>query len=153
MRILSLLMLLCLLAGCAVFAVPSRSARLSAQLDDLTVGQWCRVETSEYRQGQGLTKNQYIGRLQRVDGRAVSLLDVTVHTRVEHGARVFPFLNREPGSSEITTRHSTAFIVSRTVVTGATPISPEEAAQLKLPNNRMASDVNGNLDDLGDPVD
>ena len=152
MRFLSTCIALCLLTGCAMFpqkaSLPQSIPQVSAnELRSLVPGQWCRVQLDAVRQSGSESRTEHIGLVQSADGESVTLTEVTTRGRNTSTSplRRVPYLSRLVKNTGVGAEDNpNPVTIPRVQMESIDAISPEEAAELKQPFERIGIDFDFN---------
>ena len=148
MRVLFTGLMLCLLAGCAMFPQGASPPQLihqvsASELRSLVPDQWCRVQLHAVRQNGRESRTEHIGRLKSADGESVTLTEVTTRGRNTSTTvfRKVPYLSRLVKNTGVGAEDNPNPVnIPRDRMESIEPISPEEAAELKQPFERIGVD-------------
>ena len=153
MRFPSACIALCLLTGCTLFpreASPPQTIRQvsESELRSLVPDRWCRVQLRAVRQNGSESRKEHIGLVQSADADSVTLTDVTTRGRYTSTSpfRNVPYLSRLYKNTGVGAEDNPNLVtVPRDQMESVELISPEEAAELKRPFERIGIDFDFNL--------
>lgn len=157
MRILVVVLLFGVVAGCVVFKQspePGQSSKMKSEsvtkdeLRSLQSGEWYRVRLHNSQEGSTRTRCEYVGHLQRSDEDTITLTDASRRIRYESTSllRQMPIYGRLYKNSGVSNQvEPSPTSLARSQIREIERISATQAAEMKQPFERIGVDFDFNV--------